>query len=77
MKKILTPQSSSVTTRKIISDYFEDDALSNINGRNGNFSLFQEFSENNGLNEINMGVNVFSDSYQSKSASKRRVEYFL
>ena len=76
-EEMLTPQSSAITTRKIISDYFEDDTLNNVNRRNNSFSLFQEFSPNGGLNEINIGVDVFSDSYQSKSASNRKVEYFL
>ena len=76
-EEMLTPQSSAITTRKIISDYFEDDNLNNVNRRNNSFSLFQEFSPNGGLNEINIGVDVFSDSYQSKSASNRKVEYFL
>ncbi|KAK5778243.1 putative serine/threonine-protein kinase PPG1 PWA37_000514 [Arxiozyma heterogenica] len=76
-EEMLTPQSSSITTRKIISDYFEEDTLSHISRRNNGFSLLQGFSETNELNETNMGVDVFSDSYQSKSASNRRVEYFL
>lgn len=58
MKKILTSQSSSVTIRKIISDYFEYDTLNNISRRNGNCSLFQEFLHNNGLNEISIGVDM-------------------
>lgn len=59
MKKILTPQSSSVSIRKIISDYFEYDTLNNISRINGKCSLFQEFLHNNGLNEISIGVDVF------------------
>lgn len=76
-EEMLTPQSGSIATRKIISDYFEEDTLNHISRRNNGFSLLQESSETNELNETNLGVDVFSDSYQSKSASNRRVEYFL
>lgn len=83
-ENMLTPQSSSITTRKIISEYFEDDntgMVMNTQGTNQS-SLYPELSspsssvfDGNGTPE--MEVDVFSDSYQSRSAAQRRVEYFL
>ncbi|CAL9734206.1 serine/threonine-protein phosphatase PP2A-like Ppg1p [Monosporozyma servazzii] len=73
--EMLTPQSSSITTRKIISDYFEDDGRDHTRGST-NSSLYQS-SSSSGFDDMNMGVNVYSDEYQSKSAQHRRVEYFL
>lgn len=86
--QMLTPQSSSITTRKIIAEYFEDDnsIITGNNSLNGNVvngnslrngSNFQEFNVPGFETTNDMEVDVFSDAYQSKSASHRRVEYFL